>query len=106
MPPPAGTSDASARAKTPDGRGREAAGFITLRPTLRLLYRSHPRAFVVSALASLPEPLFFPLFLLVLHGFLQAITVPTGRVQLTPSAEVAPAGLVALLLVQRLGIIS
>jgi ATP-binding cassette, subfamily B, bacterial len=106
MSPPADTSDASATAKTPDTRGRVAAGFITLRATLRLLYRSHPRAFVVSALASLPEPLFFPLFLLVLHGFLQAITGPTGRVQLTSSAEVAAVGLVALLLVQRLGFIA
>lgn len=84
---------------------RLPASFATLRATLQLLYRSHPRAFVVSALASLPEPLFFPAFLLVLHQMLQGITEPAGRVQLTPAAEASGIALVVLLLVQRLGII-
>jgi ATP-binding cassette subfamily B protein len=86
-------------------RKRIPASFTTVRETLRLLYRSHPRAFVVSAIASLPEPLFFPAFLLVLHQLLQEITGPAGRVQLTPAAEAAGVVLVALLLIQRLGII-
>src|SRR5258708_28321332 len=86
-------------------RKRLPASWGTLRATLQLLYRSNPRAFVVSALASLPEPLFFPAFLLVLHQMLQAITGPAGQVQLTLAAEVAGIALVALLMVQRLGII-
>jgi ATP-binding cassette, subfamily B, bacterial len=84
---------------------RLPASFATLRATLQLLYRSNPRAFVVSALASLPEPLFFPAFLLVLHQMLQQITGPAGQVQLTPAAEASGIALVVLLLVQRLGII-
>jgi ATP-binding cassette, subfamily B, bacterial len=77
----------------------------TLRETLQLLYRSNPRAFVVSAIASLPEPLFFPALLLVLHQMLQAITGPNGRVQVSPTAVATGIALVALLLIQRLGII-
>src|SRR5260370_38103286 len=79
--------------------------FTTLRATLRLLYRSNPRAFVVSAIASLPEPLFFPALLLVLHQMLQAITGPDGRVQLSPTAVAARMALGARLLIQRLRII-
>src|SRR5260370_41492445 len=90
-------------------RGGRFAGFrtsfTTLRETLQLLYRGHPRAFVVSAIASLPEPLFFPALLLVLHQMLQAITGPNGRVQLSPTAVAAGIALVALLLIQRLRII-
>src|SRR6266540_852073 len=39
----------------------------TLCATIGLLYRTHPRAFVVSAVASLAEPLFFPAFILLLQ---------------------------------------
>ncbi len=46
----------------------------TLRATIGLLYRSHPRAFVVSAVASLAEPLFFPAFILLLQRLLLQIT--------------------------------
>jgi hypothetical protein len=62
-------------------RKRIPASFTAVRETLRLLYRSHPRAFVVSAIASLPEPLFFPAFLLVLHQLLQDTSGPASRVQ-------------------------
>jgi ABC-type multidrug transport system fused ATPase/permease subunit len=86
-------------------RKRIPASFVTLRETLHLLYRSSPRAFVISAIASLPEPLFFPAFLLVLHYMLQAITGPAGQAELTPAAVAAGIGLVLLLLIQRLGII-
>jgi ATP-binding cassette subfamily B protein len=86
-------------------RTRVPASWETLRATLRLLYRSNPRAFVVSAIASLPEPLFYPLFLLVLHQLLLGITGPAGQVQLTPAAVAAGLALVLLLLIQRLGII-
>lgn len=76
----------------------------TLRSTIRLLYRSHPRAFLVSAVASLAEPLFFPAFILLLQRLLQEITAG-GTVQLTPTVVQLGIGLLALLLVQRLGII-
>src|SRR5919201_5181019 len=76
----------------------------TLRATIRLLYRSHPRAFVVSAVASLAEPLFFPAFILLLQRLLQQITAG-GTMQITPSVVQLGIGLLALLLVQRLGII-
>jgi ATP-binding cassette, subfamily B, bacterial len=86
-------------------RTRVPASWETLQATLRLLYRSNPRAFVISAIASLPEPLFYPLFLLVLHQLLQGITGPDGQVQLSPAALAAGLALVLLLLIQRLGII-
>ncbi|MDQ6735788.1 MAG: ABC transporter ATP-binding protein/permease [Nitrospirota bacterium] len=73
--------------------------------TVRLLYSSHPRAFVISAIASLAEPLFFPAVLLVLHQMLQAITGPGGTVHLTGDVTSAGIGLMALLLIQRMGII-
>jgi hypothetical protein len=55
-------------------RPLRAAWLATLRATIRLLYHSHPRAFLVSAVASLPEPLFFPAFILLLQQLLQNIT--------------------------------
>src|SRR5262245_53065452 len=76
----------------------------TLRATIRLLYRSHPRAFVVSAVASLAEPLFFPAFILLLQRLLLQITVG-GTVQVTPAVVQLGIGLLILILVQRLGII-
>src|SRR5262245_7787165 len=76
----------------------------TLWATIRLLYRSHPRAFVVSAVASLAEPLFFPAFILLLQQLLQHITAG-GAMQITASVVQLGIGLLALLLVQRLGII-
>jgi ATP-binding cassette subfamily B protein len=73
--------------------------------TVRLLYSSHPRAFVSSAVASLAEPLFFPAVLLVLHQMLQDITGPGGTVHFTGDVTRDGIGLVALLLIQRMGII-
>ena len=81
-----------------------SARLNTLRATLRLLYRSHPRAFVVSAVASLAEPLFFPAFILLLQRLLQQITAG-GAMQITPIVIQLGIGLLVLLLVQRLGII-
>src|SRR5207237_10902084 len=72
--------------------------------TIRLLYHSHPRAFVVSAVASLAEPLFFPAFILLLQQLLQQITAG-GTVHVTPTVVRLGIGLLALILVQRLGII-
>ncbi len=77
----------------------------TLRATAGLLYRSHPRAFVISAVASLFEPLFYPTFLLLLQRLLVQLTQSGGRVQLTPSIEAIGLGLVAIVLIQRLGVI-
>src|SRR5690349_3252430 len=76
----------------------------TPRATIRLLYHSHPRAFVVSAVASLPEPLFFPAFILLLQQLLQQITAG-GTVHITPTVIRLGIGLLVLILVQRLGII-
>jgi len=73
--------------------------------TVRLLYSSHPRAFVISAMASLTEPLFFPAVLIVLHQMLQDITGPGGTVHFTGAVASTGIGLVALLLIQRMGII-
>jgi hypothetical protein len=42
--------------------------------TARLLFTTHPRAFVTSAVGSLIEPLFYPALLLILHQMLQAFT--------------------------------
>jgi len=81
-----------------------APRLATLRATISLLYHSHPRAFVVSAVASLAEPLFFPAFILLLQRLLQYITAG-GTMQITPSVVQLGIGLLALLLVQRLGII-
>src|SRR5437867_6550598 len=81
-----------------------APWLATLRATIRLLYHSHPRAFVVSAVASLAEPLFFPAFILLLQQLLQQITAG-GTVHVTPTVVRLGIGLLALILVQRLGII-
>jgi len=77
----------------------------TLRATVRLLYTSHPRAFITSCFASLPEPLFYPAILIVLHQLLQNVVGPNGTTQLSSVVAIAGLGLVGLFLVQRLGII-
>src|SRR5947209_12069768 len=77
----------------------------TLRATVRLLYTCHPRAFVTSCFASLPEPLFYPAILIVLHQLLQSVVAPNGTTQLSSAVALAGLGLVGLFLVQRLGII-
>jgi hypothetical protein len=73
--------------------------------TARLLFTTHPRAFVTSAVGSLIEPLFYPALLLILHQMLQAITGPAGTVQLNGAVAASGLALIALLLIQRLAII-
>ncbi len=85
-------------------RSLRASWLATLRATIRLLYRCHPRAFLVTAVASLAEPLFFPAFILLLQRLLQQITAG-GTVQVTPTVIQLGIGLLVLILVQRLGII-
>src|SRR6266702_3107500 len=77
----------------------------TLLATIRFLYRCHPRAFLTSCFASLPEPLFYPAILLVLHQLLQNAVGPNGTTQLSSAVAIAGLVLVGLFLVQRLGII-
>src|SRR6266511_6333845 len=81
-----------------------APWLATLRATISLLYDSHPRAFLVSAVASRAEPLFFPAFILLLQRLLQNITTG-GTVHVTPVVVQLGIAVLALLLVQRLGII-
>ncbi|HLW02753.1 MAG TPA: ABC transporter ATP-binding protein [Ktedonobacterales bacterium] len=76
-----------------------------IRATLRLLYRSHPRAFVINAVASLAEPLFFPAVLFLLHQLFGALTGSGKAVQFTPALVPLLIGLLAALLIQRLGVI-
>jgi ABC-type multidrug transport system fused ATPase/permease subunit len=70
-----------------------------------LLYGADPRAFVISSLASLTEPLFYPAFLLLLQRLLTEIAGNNGSVRITRSVELIGAAMLAILLVQRLGII-
>src|SRR5690348_8048661 len=77
----------------------------TLRALVRLLYSCHPRAFVTSSIASLFEPLFFPVLLLLLHQLLQEVIGSGGTVRFTPAVAFIGLGLVMLVLAQRLGII-
>lgn len=79
--------------------------FEVLKAILRLLYRSHPRAFIIGAVASLAELLFFPALILLLQQLLQHLTAPQRSAQFT--AAVIPVGiaLLVLILTQRIGII-
>jgi ATP-binding cassette subfamily B protein len=89
----------------PDAPTRRPARFTAAWATARLLYTTDPRAFVISSLASLAEPLFYPAFLLLLQRLLTQIAGASGSVQVTTSVELIGAALLAILLVQRLGII-
>lgn len=51
-----------------------------IRATLRLLYRSHPRAFLINAVASLAEPLFFPAVLFLLQRLFQQVAPAHGAI--------------------------
>jgi ATP-binding cassette, subfamily B, bacterial len=77
----------------------------TLRATIHLLYTCHPRAFITSSFASLPEPLFYPAMLLVLHQLLQSVIGPRGTLQVSLAVALIGVGIVGLFLMQRLGII-
>src|SRR5712692_10657365 len=76
-----------------------------IRATFSLLYHSNPRAFVVSAVASLPEPLFFPTILFLLQRLFERVAGPQGTVQVTPAVALLGLALIVTLLIQRLGII-
>jgi ABC-type multidrug transport system fused ATPase/permease subunit len=84
---------------------RPTGRFGTLFATIALLYRVNPRAFLVSAVASLGEPLFFPALLLALHTALAGVSVTDQGVQVTPAVALAGFGIAVLLLVQRLAVI-
>src|SRR5215472_12785352 len=73
--------------------------------TARLLFTTHPRAFIVSAVGTLIEPLFYPALLLILHQMLQAITGSVGTAQVTGAVTAPGIALIVLLLIQRLAII-
>jgi ABC-type multidrug transport system fused ATPase/permease subunit len=60
---------------------------------------------VTSSIASLFEPLFFPALLLALRQLVLVILGPNGNAQFTPAAAVVGVVIVALVLIQRLGII-
>ncbi len=78
---------------------------VVIRAVLSLLLHSHPRAFMISAIASLPEPFFFPAIVLVLQKLFERLTGPNGTVQVTPEVSWLGLALVGTLLIQRLGII-
>lgn len=84
---------------------RHPAWIATLAAAVRLLYRAQPRAFILSTLASIGEPLFFPAVLIALRFALQGITTSGPTVHLTPVATLAGAALAGLVLVQRLAVI-
>lgn len=79
--------------------------FVLFRATARLLYRSHPRAFVVSAVTGLTEPLFYPALVLLLGQLFQRLSGTTENSQFTASVIPIGLGIVILMLAQRLGII-
>jgi ATP-binding cassette subfamily B protein len=71
----------------------------------RLLFTAHPRAFLISTLGTLIEPLFYPLLLLILHQLL-ALSISPGTVQVNGAVTACGIALVGLLLIQRLAIIA
>src|SRR5262245_49961242 len=76
-----------------------------VKTTLRMLYRSHPRAFVVGAISSLAEPLYYPALILLLQQLFLRLTGPKGDALFTPSVIPIGIGLLLLMLTQRIGII-
>src|SRR5260221_3171202 len=79
--------------------------FDILKATLRLLYRSHPRAFIIGAVSSLAEPLFFPALILLLQQLLQRLTTLQGNTQFATAVIPVGIALLVLMLTQRIGII-
>jgi ATP-binding cassette, subfamily B, bacterial len=77
----------------------------TLRATISLLYHIHPRAFWVSALASLGEPLFYPVLLLLVQRLLELIAASEGNGGPAPGLTFTGLGLVGIVVGQRLAII-
>ncbi|GAB4577332.1 MAG: hypothetical protein Fur0022_00630 [Anaerolineales bacterium] len=76
-----------------------------IRATLSLLYHSNPRAFTISAVASLPEPLFFPTIVFLLQRLFERLTSSNGAIQISSEVGLLGLALVATLLIQSLGII-
>lgn len=76
-----------------------------LRTTLSLLYRSHPRAFIISSLASIPEPLFYPTIIFLLQRLFEGLAGPDGTVRISSQVVLLSFALLGTLLIQRLGII-
>jgi ATP-binding cassette, subfamily B, bacterial len=76
-----------------------------IRATLSLLYHSNPRAFIVSAIASVPEPLFYPTVIFLLRKLFEGLTGPNGSAQISPQVILLGIALLITLLIQRLGII-
>jgi ATP-binding cassette, subfamily B, bacterial len=76
-----------------------------IRATLSLLYHSNPRAFIISAIASLPEPLFYPTIIFLLRKLFQDLTGPNGHVQISSQVTLLSLALLGVILIQRLGII-
>ena len=79
--------------------------FAVIRATLTLLYKSNPRAFIVSAIASIPEPLFYPSIIFLLQKLFEGLSGPNGTVQISSQVVLLSFALLATLLIQRLGII-
>src|SRR5260370_32274057 len=79
--------------------------FDILKAPLRLLYRSHPRAFVIGAVPSLAESRFFPALILLLQQLLQRLSAPQGSAQFATAVIPVGNALLVLMLTQRIGII-
>src|SRR5688572_24683375 len=76
-----------------------------VRATLSLLYRSNPRAFIISSIASIPEPLFYPIVIFLLQKLFERLSGPDGTVQISSQVALISFALLVTLLIQRLGII-
>jgi ATP-binding cassette, subfamily B, bacterial len=76
-----------------------------IRATLSLLYRSNPRAFIISSIASIPEPLFYPTIIFLLQKLFEGLSGPNGAIQISSQVVLLSFALLATLLIQRLGII-
>src|SRR6266542_1616120 len=76
-----------------------------IRATLSLLYQCNPRAFTISAIASLPEPLFFPTVIFLLQKLFEHLTGPNSTVQISSQVILLSFALLSTLLIRRLAII-
>ena len=59
------------------------ARLAVISTTLFLLYQCNPRAFTISAIASVPEPLFFPTTIFLLQKLFERLTGPNSTVQIS-----------------------
>jgi hypothetical protein len=58
-------------------------GLAVISTTLSLLYQCNPRAFTSSAIASVPEPFFFPTIIFLLQKLFERLRGPNGTVQIS-----------------------